>query len=150
VTRQTAWEAELERLALLFPTVPGTKRERPEGMTTLERAAATFLRYRVAAKLSSVRHRAKQYGVLDTLMLVEWTGVLNESRGVCFYCQEYVGLLYLGLDHVVPMGRGGVNTVNNIAAACGECNTKKHTRPLAAGAFALPPFETSSKKGGKK
>lgn len=34
------------------------------------------------------------------------------------------------IDHVVPISRGGANSIGNIVAACGSCNSSKNDRLL--------------------
>ncbi|HAT1242480.1 TPA: HNH endonuclease [Corynebacterium striatum] len=35
------------------------------------------------------------------------------------------------LDHVVPLSRGGKNTIGNALPACQSCNSSKHSKLLA-------------------
>jgi 5-methylcytosine-specific restriction endonuclease McrA len=47
------------------------------------------------------------------------------STGVCHYCRRRVGPHALTMDHVVPLGRGGVSRRGNVVPACKDCNTRK-------------------------
>ena len=71
------------------------------------------------------RRRARALEVENTLTLVEWQQMLDEARGRCFYCTVLVGRTQLTIDHVKPLVIGGANSVSNIVAACGHCNTTK-------------------------
>lgn len=73
----------------------------------------------------SASKRAKKWGVENTLTSKEWLNVLIESQGRCFYCKKDVGAQNLGMDHVIPMSRGGANSLGNIVASCFPCNAKK-------------------------
>lgn len=42
----------------------------------------------------------------------------------CLYCQEE---LPLTPDHMVPISRGGSNSIENIVPSCRSCNQRKHT-----------------------
>jgi 5-methylcytosine-specific restriction endonuclease McrA len=74
--------------------------------------------------------RAKNYGVVNTLTSKQWLIVLIKSKGECFYCQKDVSAENLGIDHFIPMSKGGANSVENIVASCFICNCKKHTKLL--------------------
>ena len=53
------------------------------------------------------------------------------SNGICHYCGRQVGPKALTMDHVVPLGRGGVSTRGNVVPSCKDCNTKKqHLLPV--------------------
>lgn len=43
-------------------------------------------------------------------------------------CVECDSIIYLEFDHIIPVAKGGGNTVNNIQLLCRECNGKKSDR----------------------
>ncbi|GAB4344461.1 MAG: HNH endonuclease [Desulfobulbaceae bacterium] len=47
------------------------------------------------------------------------------APGVCYYCGRKVGPANLTMDHVIPLGRGGRSTKDNLVPSCKECNTRK-------------------------
>jgi 5-methylcytosine-specific restriction endonuclease McrA len=47
------------------------------------------------------------------------------STGLCHKCRRQVGARALTMDHVVPLGRGGVSRRGNVVPACKDCNTRK-------------------------
>ena len=47
------------------------------------------------------------------------------STGLCHYCRRQVGPRALTMDHVVPLGRGGVSRRGNVVPACKDCNSRK-------------------------
>lgn len=50
--------------------------------------------------------------------------MLVRQGGRCAYCQAELGESY-HVDHVVPVSRGGSNSIGNLAAACPPCNVSK-------------------------
>ena len=51
----------------------------------------------------------------------------------CQYCGQKFATSKLSLDHIVPRSRGGVESWDNIVAACLKCNVRKGNRtPLEA------------------
>lgn len=57
----------------------------------------------------------------------EWQSVVDESLGLCAYCNDPS---HLTMDHVMPLARGGAHDTENIAAACGPCNRSKGNTKL--------------------
>ena len=47
------------------------------------------------------------------------------ARGICHYCGKRFPPSQLGMDHVVPLIRGGKSTRGNVVPACKECNNRK-------------------------
>ena len=47
------------------------------------------------------------------------------ADGVCSYCRRRVPKGTLGMDHVVPLGRGGRSVRGNVVPACKDCNSRK-------------------------
>lgn len=62
---------------------------------------------------------------------------LVEAGGACAYCGAAQGLQW---DHIIPVSRGGPNTIDNLLLACVACNRDKAARnPLEwAAARGLP------------
>ena len=52
--------------------------------------------------------------------------VMQRDRRCCVYCQRPAGVV----DHVVPLSRGGTDTLDNLVAACSDCNSRKGWRLL--------------------
>ena len=67
----------------------------------------------------------------------------------CFYCGKAPPQTELQIDHIIPVSKGGTNSVENLVTACAECNRGKGTRKLAkykgrreVGNTAGPPNDT--------
>jgi hypothetical protein len=58
----------------------------------------------------------------------EWNGILERYNHRCFYCGDKKSRLTR--DHVVPVSKGGSDTVNNIVPACWHCNYSKRAKPV--------------------
>ena len=50
---------------------------------------------------------------------------VKTAPGICYYCQQNVGIKSLTLDHIIPLARGGRTAPGNCVPACRECNKKK-------------------------
>ena len=67
-----------------------------------------------------------------------WLEALFEKHeGLCTYCQQELQLddrqspLRPTIDHVIPLGRGGSDTLDNCTLACSLCNTAKGNLPAS-------------------
>jgi hypothetical protein len=74
--------------------------------------------------------RATELGVLSTLTTEEWKSVVESCSFLCHLCGEKVCLdlkspQRLSLDHVLPMARGGTNTIDNVLPAHRRCNQSR-------------------------
>ena len=47
------------------------------------------------------------------------------SSGQCYYCHKKFPYKELTMDHLIPLGRGGRSTKDNLVPACKDCNNKK-------------------------
>lgn len=47
------------------------------------------------------------------------------ASGLCYYCGNKFPFKQLTMDHLVPLGRGGRSTKDNLVPACKDCNNKK-------------------------
>ncbi|HKE66408.1 MAG TPA: HNH endonuclease [Micromonosporaceae bacterium] len=54
----------------------------------------------------------------------EWAAKLDEYGHKCAYC----GTRAVERDHVVPLSKGGTDTIDNIVPACRSCNSMKSDR----------------------
>lgn len=82
---------------------------------------------RLKARLYQHRRRTG-----DRVSRLEWLALIEEYDGTCAYSgTQWASERCLGrtdkltIDHVIPLSRGGPNTINNIVPACQSCNSKK-------------------------
>lgn len=71
------------------------------------------------------RHRAGEMS--GSVSVRDWRRLVGRFGGCCAYCG---GGGPLERDHVVPICRGGKNTIGNLLPACRSCNAKKHMKLL--------------------
>lgn len=69
---------------------------------------------------SSARWYAKRYGIDPGHLTREIFARLHLLP--CSYCGK---LPAMGVDHVLPLARGGTNALANLVAACLPCNQSK-------------------------
>ena len=52
--------------------------------------------------------------------------VYNKCNGHCAYCGCNLEYKDMQVDHVIAVGRGGSNDIDNLLPACRQCNYDKH------------------------
>lgn len=89
------------------------------------------LRGRASQALQSSRKTIKRngYDVKDDLTLYDVLFTFAMSDGECAYCGKDTGGNYQ-MEHIVPLSKGGPNTLSNICCVCPSCNRSKGSRDL--------------------
>lgn len=57
--------------------------------------------------------------------LTEWSELKNKYNNICLCCLE---VKQLEPDHVIPLSKGGSNSIENIQPLCRSCNNKKYVK----------------------
>lgn len=61
------------------------------------------------------------------LSMDERRAVYDLTGGRCAYCGEKIAFEDMQVDHVVPLRKGGADTLENMLPACRSCNHYKST-----------------------
>lgn len=56
--------------------------------------------------------------------------VYNKCNGHCAYCGCELEYKDMQVDHVIAVGRGGGNELENLLPACRQCNYDKHKKTI--------------------
>lgn len=83
-------------------------------------------RARAIGRNAAHRRRARQYAAEGGHTEREWLDLLVAYEGRCAYCPDLADTR----DHVIPVARGGSNSIDNIVPACKSCNCSKGTKLL--------------------
>ena len=51
--------------------------------------------------------------------------ILSEQGQRCCWCRRHITCREATLEHLLPVGRGGPNEVENLAVACVQCNERR-------------------------
>lgn len=86
-------------------------------------------RHYIAQKASAHRRRLKERD-LGKYSVDEWNQLLSTHGNRCAACGKTPPLVIISVDHIVPIGRGGVNTIDNIQPLCTSCNCIKNARTI--------------------
>lgn len=97
-----------------------------------ERFASKARAWQVANRdirvILSHNRRAKENGNGGRYTRSEWNALLNATGNRCLACG--VSGVKLTVDHVVPISRGGSNSIDNLQPLCKACNSSKGTKTV--------------------
>jgi len=112
-------KATLKAYCLAHPEI-GMKRSAKRRETRAQTQPWHSRPHKAAIFAFDANRRAKRQGATGILTAT----AVRELDGPCAYC----GALAMGWDHVIPLCRGGANTVTNLVSCCWPCNERKWRR----------------------
>ena len=95
--------------------------ETEHGRETRRRASE---RYRRSERGKEVRRisKAKRRNAEGSFTPEEWASVLENTNGFCACCGSDERI---EIDHIMPISKGGKNTIDNVQPLCRSCNARK-------------------------
>ena len=101
-------------------------RQTDKGREVMRTAAKEFHR-KNPHKNAEYRHNrdAMLLGNGGTFTADEWQSLCEFYGNRCLCCGESKPLT---VDHVIPLSKGGVNSIDNIQPLCYSCNSRKHVK----------------------
>lgn len=76
------------------------------------------------------RRRARLHDAPGRFTLKEWEALKCAYGHICLACKQPEPAIKLVPDHVIPIARGGANTIDNIQPLCDVCNKRKGARTI--------------------
>lgn len=74
------------------------------------------------------RRRAVRAGAEGRVTIAEFWAKCEATGWICTYCPEVLTKDTATMDHVIPLSRGGADSIENIVPACRSCNARKGNR----------------------
>lgn len=97
-----------------------------------EKVIATNKRYNEenpeSRRTAKFNRRAREESADGKISKREWVELCDKYGNRCLCCGR--NDVKLTLDHVVPLVKGGSNTIENAQPLCQSCNSKKHTKTI--------------------
>lgn len=78
-------------------------------------------------RLQAIRRRTFKRGCDGTHTFGEWELLKKQYGFVCPCCGKMEPVIKLTEDHIIPLSKGGSNSIENIQPLCLSCNVRKHT-----------------------
>lgn len=90
---------------------------------------AAQARYRRTARARDIRRiaKARRRRAEGSFSPEEWQVKLRAFGGGCAICDSTE---HIEIDHIVPISRGGTNTIDNVQPLCRHCNASKGAKIL--------------------
>ncbi len=95
--------------------------------------------------VGSDQHMKREREKARALRQSRWWQNLIAREPPCYYCEVQLSKSQVTMDHIVPLGQGGLSTPGNIVPACKACNTLK--RDMTAVEWTLHLEERRANKG---
>lgn len=76
-------------------------------------------------RISRHKNRARRARVENKLTAVDWLNLVYAYDCRCLYCNGQFEALTLTIDHIVPISKGGHNSIENIQPLCQDCHYVK-------------------------
>lgn len=74
-----------------------------------------------------MRRRARKNEVGGNFTKDEFRALCERYGNICLCCKQHNPLC---ADHVIPLSKGGSNSIENIQPLCHTCNSKKHKKTV--------------------
>lgn len=76
-------------------------------------------------KLKSQYKRQNRLGKAD-YSFEDWKNLKKKHNYECLGCNRKEPEIKLTVDHIIPISKGGKNSLDNIQPLCGSCNSRKN------------------------
>lgn len=84
-----------------------------------------------AGKITNHKRQYKRRATLKDMgsfTIDEWTTLINKYKNMCLCCKRTD--VEITADHIIPLSKGGSNTIDNIQPLCRSCNSSKGIKTI--------------------
>ena len=76
------------------------------------------------------RRYAREKNAVGNITAKEWRELKKRHNYTCLCCKRKEPEIKLTLDHVIPLSKGGTNTIDNAQPLCDTCNKRKGNKMI--------------------
>jgi len=109
--------------------------ENPEKQKAFRKSWASRNKNKVRSYSTQHSHNrrvGKHQSRKDNISVYKWLLKWKSKRLVrCYWCQLHFKPSSCHIDHIMPISRGGKNTIENVCISCADCNMKKKAKSIS-------------------
>lgn len=116
----------LNKKRQLYPLIKDLKREYFKKYRKTDRGKEVLRSHYLLKNRRKLR-------IFESFSQEEWNTKKKRTKGMCFMCENFVGLENLHLDHIIPISkapRGFIYFIDDVQPLCKSCNSSKKDRIL--------------------
>jgi 5-methylcytosine-specific restriction endonuclease McrA len=87
-----------------------------------------YLAHKMEYAHYTVRRRARLRSADGNYTTQEWIELCAKCDHRCLCCGRREPEIKLTVDHIIPISKGGSNSITNIQPLCGTCNNRKNNK----------------------